>query len=80
MLLIENKFSSKTLTVTFEVIPGLDDFFIDCIPKRMNRLKPVEVSAFVIQSKNVQFKWYLEGVLLKTAMRTFNLNEFKRIL
>ncbi len=72
--LIENRFGSKTASVTFEVIPGLDGFFIDCIPKMMTRLKPVEVSAFVIQGKDVKFNWYLEGVLLKTAMRICKLN------
>jgi len=72
--LIENKFGSKTSSVTFEVVPGLDGFFIDCIPKTMLKSNPVKVSAFVIQGKNVEFNWYLEGVLLKTAMRTCNLN------
>jgi len=67
--LLENRFGSKRVQVTFEVIPGLDGFFIDCIPKRMTKLKDVEVSAFVVQGKDVEFNWFLDGVLLKTAMR-----------
>jgi len=35
----------------------------------MTKLKDVEVSAFVVQGKDVEFNWFLDGVLLKTAMR-----------
>jgi hypothetical protein len=69
LFLIENRFSSIWTTLTFEVIPGLDGFFIDCIPKRMLRNNPVEVSAFVIQGKDVNLTWYFEGKFMHNAMR-----------
>lgn len=69
VFLIENRFGAIMSSMTFEVIPGLDGFFIDCIPKRMLRNNPVEVSAFVIQGRNVNFTWYFEGRFMHNQMR-----------
>lgn len=71
--LIENRHGSKKSQVTFEVIPGLDGFFINCEPKRSVKQQPVKVSAFVIQGKDVNFTWYLEGALIHNQMRICNL-------
>lgn len=67
--LLENRHGSKHSQISFEVIPGLDGFFIDCLPKRSIKLQDVKVSAFVIQGKDVKFTWYLEGKLMHSQMR-----------
>ena len=74
--LIENKFGQKLSKVSFTVIPGLDGFFIDCVPKRTTKLKDIRVSAFVIQGNNVNFTWYLEGKFLYNQMRKCNNYKF----
>jgi len=67
--LLENRFGKKVIQIAFQVIPGLDGFYIDCEPKRTVRQRDIQVSAFVIQGKDVVFNWYLDGVLLHNAAR-----------
>ena len=71
--LFSNILGSYQKTLEFLIIPALDGFFIDVIPKSIVKLTPVTVNAYVIQGDNVNYTWYLDGKFLFNRKRQGNI-------
>jgi hypothetical protein len=71
--LVSNELGTKTFQLPFNVVAGLDGFYMDVKPTSAVPSTPIAISAYVIQGINVSFEWKINGTILRSAPKACNL-------